>query len=603
MRAIDRRLLQYARASRAYIGLSVALGVATAPLLVAQAGLLALIISAVFVSGAGLADVRGALVGLAAVTLVRAGLAWLQEFAAHRSAQAVKAQLRHALFAHVARLGPGWLSGERSGELATLSTHGMDALDSYLSRYLPQLVLSVVTPMIILAWVIPSDLIAGATIVLTLPLIPVFMVLVGLGVQHRTERQFRLLARLSHHFLDVVAGLSTLKIFGRAKAQARTIDEVATRHRRASMATLRLAFLSSLVLEFVATISVALVAVGIGLRLVGGSLDLRTALLVLILAPEAYQPLRQLGAHYHASADGLTAAARVFAVIETPLPPRGALRALPDPALARLHWSGVTVRYAGRAAPAIDGFELTVAPGELVALTGASGAGKSTVFSAALGFVQPDAGRVTLVPSVAEQHGGVGVDEADPQAWLGMFGWVPQRPYLVAGTVEENVRLGSPDADHAVVRDALRLAEAESFVDALPEGVATRIGAGGRNLSAGQRQRIALARVFLRQPPILLLDEPTASLDPDTEMAVVAALRRFAAGRTVVIIAHRPALLKLADRVVQVTPPASQSCAPHDTPALRSITNPDATTGPGSTTEWDSTADLETVVDREPAGS
>jgi thiol reductant ABC exporter CydD subunit len=570
MRALDPQLLRYARASRTYIALSVALGAGAALLLVAQAGLLAYLISAVFVSGADLAGIRDALVWLAVVTVARAGLAWLQEVSAHRGAQAVKAQLRHALFARVTRLGPGWLTGERSGELVTLSTRGVDALDSYLSRYLPQLVLCVVAPVVVLAWVVPADLIAGATIVLTLPLIPVFMVLVGLGVQHRTERQFRLLGRLSHHFLDVVAGLPTLKIFGRAKAQARAIAEVTAQHRRASMATLRLAFLSSLVLEFVATISVALVAVGVGLRLVSGSLDLRTALLVLILAPEAYQPLRQLGAHFHASAEGLSAVARVIAVIETPLPHRDPRLARPDPAPARgvgpkgggagrslLRWSGVTVRYEGRAGPALCGFDLTVAPGEVVALVGRSGAGKSTVFGVALGFVQPVAGRVTLVPSVAGQHAEAGVDDADPQAWLGMIGWVPQRPYLVAGTVEENVRLGHPDADRTAVRDALRLAEAEPFVDALPEGVATRIGAGGRLLSAGQRQRIALARAFLRQPPILLLDEPTASLDPATEVAVVAALRRFAAGRIVVIIAHRPALLSLADRVVALTPPAS----------------------------------------------
>ncbi|MGF7239202.1 MAG: thiol reductant ABC exporter subunit CydD [Frankia sp.] len=585
MRAFDPKLPRYARASRAYIGVSVALGVGTALLLVAQASLLASLISAVFVSGSGLAGARDALIWLGVVTVTRAGLAWLQEVAAHRGAQAVQAQLRRGLLAQVARLGPGWLTGERSGELATLATRGVGALDSYLSRYVPQLVLCVAAPVIVLAWILPADLIAGATIVLTLPLIPVFMVLVGLDVQRRTERQLDLLARLAHHFLDVVAGLATLKIFGREKAQARAIAEVAARHRRASTATLRLAFLSSLVLEFVATISMALVAVGIGLRLVSGSLDLRTALLVLILAPEAYLPLRQLGADFHASAEGLSAAARVFAVLETPLPPRGRLLALPDPATSLLCWNDVTVRYSGRTSPALAGFGLTVAPGQVVALTGPSGAGKSTAFAVALGFVTPDAGRVTVVPAGIEPGGAVGVDEADPRAWLSMIGWVPQRPYLVAGSVEQNVRLGDQDVGRDAVRDALRRAEAESVVDALPEGIATLIGAGGRSLSAGQRQRIALARAFLRQPPILLLDEPTASLDPDTEAAVVAALRRFAAGRIVVVIAHRPALLNMADRVVEVAPRASQPPAPR--------------TDPDSAADRERTADPDSAAGRE----
>jgi len=547
VKALDPRLLRYARASRTFLILSVSVGTALALLAVAQAALLATGITAVFQRGADLNDLRGLLIGLAAVIAVRAGLSWLQDVAAQRSGQAVKAQLRQRLFAHVARLGPGWLTTERSGELTALATRGVDALDIYLARYLPQLLLAVIAPAVVLAWVLPADLIAGLTIALTLPLIPLFMVLVGLSVAHRTQRQVRSLAVMSHHFLDLVAGLPTLKLFGRAKAQARAIMDVTGEHRRATMGTLRLAFLSSLVLEVLATISVALVAVGIGLRLVSGSLDLRTALLVLILAPEAYLPLRQLGAQYHASAEGLVAAGRVFEVLETKAPPQPPDR--PVPVLVAggwLRWQGVSVTFPGRAGPALTGLDLTAHCGEVVALVGPSGSGKSTALAIALGFVSPDVGRVT----VGTTDGDVNPATLGRTAWLRLVSWLPQNPYLVAGTVAENVRLGRPDASEAEVRAALALARAEDVVDALPNGLDTVVGDGGRDLSTGQRQRLALARVYLKNAPIVLLDEPTAGLDAATERAVVEGIRSHARGRIVVVAAHRPALLALADRTV-----------------------------------------------------
>jgi thiol reductant ABC exporter CydD subunit len=547
VKALDPRLLRYARASRTFLILSVSVGTALALLAVAQAALLATGITAVFQRGAGLNDLRGLMVGLAAVIAVRAALSWLQDVAAQRSGQAVKAQLRQQLFAHVTRLGPGWLTTERSGELTALATRGVDALDIYLARYLPQLMLAVIAPVVVLAWVMPADLIAGLTIVLTLPLIPLFMVLVGLTVAHRTQRQVRSLTVMSHHFLDLVAGLPTLKLFGRAKAQARAIIDVTGEHRRATMGTLRLAFLSSLVLEFLATISVALVAVGIGLRLVSGSLDLRTALLVLILAPEAYLPLRQLGAQYHASAEGLVGAGRVFEVLETEAPPPQPDR--PVPVLAAdgwLRWQGVSVTFPGRAVPALTGLDLTAHRGEVVALVGPSGSGKSTALAIGLGFVAPDEGRVT----VASAGGDLDPTTVGRTAWLRLVSWLPQNPYLVAGTVAENVRLGRPDASDAEVRAALALARAEDVVDALPNGLDTVIGDGGRQLSSGQRQRLALARVYLKDAPMVLLDEPTAGLDAATERAVVEGIRAHARGRIVVVAAHRFALLALADRTV-----------------------------------------------------
>jgi thiol reductant ABC exporter CydD subunit len=516
---MDPRLRPYARG---YLAVAVGLGAAGALLVVAQASLLADGITAVFQRGAGLAVLRPGLVALAAVVLTRAALAWAQEVVAHRAATAAVAGLRERLLAHVVRLGPAWLTAARSGELVTLATRGIDALDGYFARYLPQVVLAVVVPVVVLARIFPADLLAGLTIVVTLPLIPFFMGLVGRGTREANRRQFRQLAQLSHHFLDVVTGLATLRLFRRARAQSATIATVTDRYRRLTMRTLRLAFLSGLVLDLLATLSVALVAVGIGLRLVAGSLDLRTGLLVLLLAPEAYLPLRTLGAHYHASAEGRAAADEVFAVLDQPVVPveRGT---------AGLELAGVTVRYPGRDQPALADFSLSVAPGEVVALTGPSGCGKSTVLALLLGFVAPAAGQVSVPGEIA---------------------WMPQAPYLFAGTVAENLRLGSPAASAGAVTRAVERAGAGEVVAALPHELDTPIGDGGRGLSAGQRQRIALARALVRDAPVLLLDEPTANLDEATESTVVSALADVVRGRTVVLVAHRPAVLALADRVV-----------------------------------------------------
>ncbi|MFB4301080.1 thiol reductant ABC exporter subunit CydD [Actinomadura sp. NTSP31] len=546
MKPLDPRLLRYARTTRIFLLSSVALGTATAALIIAQATLLADMLTRAFLGGASLTGLRTPLLLLLGVVLGRAFVAWLQEVAAHRSSAAVKSQLRGRLLAHAMALGPRWLSGERSGELATLATRGIDALDDYFSRYLPQLVLAVIVPAAVGLRILLGDWPSAVTIAATLPLIPVFAILVGLTTQRKMDRQWRTLSVLAAHFLDVVAGLPTLKVFGRARAQADRIREVTDRHRRATMATLRIAFLSALVLELLSTLSVALVAVSIGLRLVDGGLGLETALLVLVLAPEAYLPLRQVGAQYHASVEGLTAASRIFEVLETPPPATGSRSDVPDVSRATLRLDGVTVTYPR--GPALKDFSLTVHPGETVALAGPSGAGKSTVLSVLLGFVRPDSGRVLVDWD--------DLGSFSPDAWRERIAWVPQRPYLFAGTVAENIRLGRPDAPDASVRAAAEAANALEFVEALPAGFETVLGDRGAGLSAGQRQRIALARAFLRDAPLLLLDEPTSNLDGESEAAVIDAVERLKTGRTVLLVAHRPALTALADRVVAVEPAA-----------------------------------------------
>ncbi|MCX5558978.1 thiol reductant ABC exporter subunit CydD [Streptomyces sp. NBC_00038] len=542
VKPIDPRLLRYARATRFFLAAVVGLGVAGAALVIAQAMLIAEVVVGAFQHGSSVAELRIPLVLLVLVAVGRALVSWLTELAAHRASAAVKSELRGRLLERAALLGPGWLSGQRTGSLVALATRGVDALDDYFSRYLPQLGLAVVVPVAVLARIVTEDWVSAAIIAGTLPLIPVFMVLIGWATRSQMDRQWRLLSRLSGHFLDVVAGLPTLKVFGRAKAQAESIRKITGEYRQATMRTLRIAFLSSFALELLATISVALVAVTIGMRLVHGEMDLYVGLVILVLAPEAYLPLRQVGVQYHAAAEGLSAAEEIFAVLETPVPASGSLP-VPEGEIA---FEGVTVRYPGRSGDAVSDVSFSVGSDETVALVGPSGVGKSTLLNVLLGFVEPTEGRVRI--------GGVDLSEVDLADWRSRVAWVPQRPHLYAQSIAENVRLARPDADGAAVRRALADAGAAGFVDELPNGADTVLGEDGAGLSAGQRQRLALARAFLADRPVLLLDEPTAALDGATETEVVEAVRRLAVGRTVLLVVHRPALLGVADRVVRLEP-------------------------------------------------
>jgi ATP-binding cassette, subfamily C, bacterial CydCD len=563
-RPSDRRLLRYARPARAYLAGLVAVTIGVAGLVILQAQLLATAIAGAFSGGLGLSALGGTVAVLVAVVAGRAALAWAIEALSYRASAGVKSQLRRDLLRRSVELGPRWLATRRAGELATLSTVGVDALDAYFAKYLPQVVLAVVIPLAVVARLLAADPLSAAIIIVTLPLIPLFMALVGATTADRTRRRWRELARLSHHFLDVVAGLPTLRVFGRAKAQAKSVGEVTDAYRRATLGTLRLAFLSALVLELLATFSVALVAVAIGLRLEGGHLGLRAGLLVLVLAPEAYLPLRQLAVQYHASADGLAAAAEVFDVMETPAVPAQAVPAEDsrvEPVAVRVE--DVRVCHPGRRQPAPAGAALRVAAGEVVALAGPSGSGKSTLIGVLLGFITPDAGRVVIEEAVGERY----LDRLDVRTWRDRVAWVPQDPVLQHGTVESNIRLGRPDAPREAVERAARRAALHEVELGRP------VGEGGSGLSAGQRRRVAVARALVTERPVLLLDEPTAGLDAAAEALVLASIRELAShGRLVLMVAHRPAVLAAADRVV--TLPASA-----DTPAGRLGANPGAETG------------------------
>ena len=567
MRPVDPRLLRYARSTRGFLILAVVLGAVVAALVIAQARLLSTAIVEVAEGRADLSTVSGVLIALAAVFGARALVSWIAEAAAYRTSAKAKAELRMEAMAHILRLGPLGPAGRDPGAVAALVTRGVDALDAYFARYLPQLVLAVIVPLAVLVTVLGADLVSAVIIAVTLPLIPVFMILIGLYTRSRVDRQWETLSRLSGHFLDLVAGLPTLKVFGRAKRQAEAIRAMGERYRSTTMGVLRITFLSSFALELLASLSVALVAVTMGVRLVEGQVTFSIALFVLILAPEAYLPIRLVGQHFHAAAEGLGAAEEVFAMLEQEVPGGGTQD---PPARPVIGLEGVGVTYAGRDHPALLPTTAVLPPGALVALVGASGGGKSTLLSVLLGFVAPTEGRVRL----DEQD----LSDVDLARWRARLGWVPQHPHLVAAqgidarmspTIRDAVRLGVPDADDAAVTRALADAGVLTEVQLMPDGLDT----AAADLSAGQARRVALARALLPDPQVLLLDEPTASLDGASEGAVVAALLAARdAGRTVIVVAHRPAIVDVADIVVHVGSAVGQADPDSSRPAILSRT-------------------------------
>jgi ATP-binding cassette, subfamily C, bacterial CydD len=541
VRALDPRLLRRARSARAALVADAILGVAATLLVLSQAVLLARVAARAF-AGASLADVATPLVLLAVVVTCRAAATWGFEAVGIRAAAGVLSQLRLDLVAARLKGSPTALDGAESAEVATAAVDGVDALEELFGRYLPQLVLAVVVPVAVLALVASIDLVSAGLMLLTLPLIPVFMWLIGRAAAARARARWQAMSLLATHFLDVVRGLPTLRAFNRGEAQAERIRRASDEYRTATMGTLRLAFLSGAVLELAATIGVALVAVTMGVRLVHGDIGFESALTVLVLAPELYLPLRNLAAGFHASADGAVVADRLLTLIEQPAVAPSGSGAPPSVHDVPIRFEAVSFAYPDRPVAAVVGIELVLAPGETVALVGPSGGGKSTLASLLLRFHEPAGGRILL--------GDVDLAGCDATAWRRQIAWVPQSPTLFRGTVADNIRLGDQDAPDDRVVDAARRAGADSVIEGLPDRYATVVGEGARPLSTGERQRIAIARAFLRDAPLVVLDEPTANLDPASARAITEAVDRLRPGRTMLLIAHDVDLAARADRVV-----------------------------------------------------
>ena len=545
--------MRYARSARRYIAATAVTGMVTAVLVVAQAFLISGAVSRVTSEGASPTSVRGLVMALGAVVVARALVVLLQETHAHRSATGTIVELRRLVLEHAAQLGPRW-QALHGAETATLVTRGLDDLEPYFTRYLPQLVLAAtVTPATVLV-LITQDWPAAVAVVCTLPLIPIFMILIGRMTQSVSQERLETMRVLGDQVLDLISGLPTLKALGRERGPAERVRSLGGAYRRTTMSTLRIAFLSGAVLEFITTLSVAIIAVEIGFRLVAGRLDLFTGLLVLMVAPEVYQPLRQVGFQFHASANGVAAAESVFEVLETPVPKRGTLPA-PDLRTAGIELDAVSVAARGTWAPA--GLSATIRPGGLVALIGQSGAGKTTATQILLGLMPADRGQVRIVPDSghAPQGGAVDLSEIDPATWWEQIAWVPQRPTITPGTVLDNVAPGASVGDGVPdeLAEAARATGFDEVVATLPQGWETTVGSGGAGLSVGQRQRLALTRALYSTAPLVVMDEPTAHLDAASEAHVLTAVRALhASGRTVVVIAHRPTLIALAEQAVVV---------------------------------------------------
>jgi len=525
-----------------YVLAAVGLGLLNGWLLIGQAWLLARIVDAVMFRQSQLGELEPSLWPMLAVFLLRAWLARLAEQSAFRGAARVKLALRRRVYRHIQSLGPGYLTGERSGELATSLSDGIEALEPYFARYLPAISLTVLVPCSILAVVFRLDLLAALVMLGTAPLIPLFMILIGKGAERLNQGQWQQLARMSARFLDVIQGLTTLKLFNASRREAEVIARVSDDYRQSTLKVLRVAFLSAVVLEFFSTVSIAVVAVLIGFRLLWGEMAFVDGFLVLLLAPEFYLPLRSLGIHYHSRMEAIGAAEKLIDVLETPLPasPTKPL-ILPSRPPLHIRFEQVCYRYEpGR--DALRGVSFDIPPGERLALVGPSGAGKTTVIHLLLGFLRPTGGRISV--------DGLDLSMLDAQAWRRHLAWVPQRPRLFQGSLRDNICLGSPDADPAAVARAVRLARADEFIERLPAGLATPVGERGAGLSGGQIQRIALARAFLKDAPLVVLDEATANLDPASEALVQEGIDTLARHRSLLVIAHRLITVRRAERIL-----------------------------------------------------
>jgi ATP-binding cassette subfamily C protein CydD len=524
--------------------LAVALGTLSGWLLILQAICLAQAVSGVIFEQRSLGEVMPWLWAMLAIFLARAGLAWASERAAHDAAQRVKLSLRKHLYDKLRQLGPAYLSERRTGELVNTLSDGIEALEDYYARFLPAISLMAMVPLSILVFIFPIDWLSGLVMLGTAPLIPFFMILIGKGAERRNQRQWQQLAKMSAHFLDVIQGLTSLKLFNASRREAETIARISDDYRRTTLSVLRIAFLSSFALEFFATVSIAIVAVLIGFRLLWGELDFLYGFFVLLLTPEFYLPLRNLGTHYHARMAAIGAADQMIEILDAPVfrdHASGKSFETPHPGLLQIQLKNVGLVYPdGRRA--LQALCLHIEPGEQIAIVGPSGAGKSSLLNLLLGFQAPSEGDILI--------GEHSLDQLAPAHWRRGVAWVPQRAHLFHASLAENIRLARPDADRQAVERAARQAHAHDFIQQLPQGYDTLVGEGGQGLSGGQVQRIALARAFLKDAPLVILDEATAHLDQESEGLIQQALETLAQDRTLIVVAHRLRTVRRMPRIL-----------------------------------------------------
>jgi ATP-binding cassette subfamily C protein CydD len=546
---MNSHLVRHLAAVRSALAVTIALGLLGTATLVAQMLMISLIVSRAFLDRADLPSLWPLLLLLLGASLLRAALVGAREVMAQRSAIRVKSALRAQLFAHLLALGPAQTAGEATGELVTTAVEGIERLDAYVSRYLPQVVLSVLVPLLVAAVVMPFDVTSGVLLLGTAPLIPLLMVVVGTYAEQHIQTQWTALTRMGAYFLDTVQGLPTLLLFGRTEAESERVARVSERFRERTMKVLRMAFLSGLVLEFLTLGAIGVLAVTLGVRLLNGDISLARALFVLLVVPEFYRPLRELGVQRHAGMEGKAALTSIVELLDTPplvSTPAAASSAGTVPTRAHVPLT-VTVRdvaytYPTREQPALDGVTITLRPGTRTALVGRSGAGKSTLVDLLMRFRDAQTGSITV--------NGLPLGTLPPEQWREQVALVPQRPYLFAGSLRENLLLAQPAAGDAQLLDACARAGLAGVVAALPDGLDTQVGERGMGLSAGQAQRLAIARAFLKDVPLLILDEPTSCLDPESEALIRLAIGALARERTLLVVAHRLSTIVSAEQII-----------------------------------------------------
>ena len=541
VKALNAWLRRHAAGVRPWLVAAVASGATSGVLIIAQAWLLARVVDAVVIERRGLDAVWPWLWALLGVFALRAVATALTEAVTFEAGARVTLHVRAMLQAHVAALGPAWTRLQRTGDLANTVFDGAESIAKYYAGYLPQMALVALVPLAILAAVVPADWVSALILVVTAPLIPLFMVLIGKGTEALNQSQWRKLARMSSHLFDAIEGLTTLKLFNASRGEIAVVAAISDDYRRSTMAVLRVAFLSSLALEFFATVSIAMVAVFIGFRLYDRQMDFLPGFFVLLLAPEFFRPLRAMGTQYHARMEAVAAAESIVALLDTPLPARPVgRRMLPPGGVRSIRFEGVGFAYG--AEPVLRDIDVSLRRGACVALVGPSGAGKTTLSQLLLGFLAPGTGCIRV--------DGIDLHDLTPDAWRHRIAWLPQRPTLFHGSVIDNIRLARPSADPAAVRRAVERAEAGALIDRLPQGYDTQLGDRGQGLSGGEIQRIALARVFLKDADVVVLDEPSAGLDPDTAALLTRSIEALTPGCAMLVIAHRLATVRSANEIL-----------------------------------------------------
>ena len=556
---IDRRLFQLLKEERTPFIFSIISGILAAGMLIAQAYYLSQVIDSAFIQKSGVERLLLPLALFALFSTLRMVFNWFSHTEANRGTLIIREKVFTRLINTVGSLGPIYAKSVQSGRLSTTILKGVEALDAYYSQYIPQIFFALFTPLLIAGTILPGDPISGGILLITAPLIPLFMILIGKSARAMTEKQWKTMSRMNGFFLDVLQGLPTLKLFAQSKRQHDAIEESGESFRHATMRVLKVAFLSSLTLELVGTIGMAIIAVGIGLRLMGGKLTFQHALFVLILTPDFYLPLRQLGTKFHAGMEGISASKEIFAILDKSLP-----ASVPEPIFALQESTGkkpilftdVTYTYPDGSRPALKGINATIPAGKTTAIIGPSGAGKSTLINLLLRFQEPGEGGITI--------DGKPIHAVPLEAWHKQISWVPQHPYLFNATLRANILLARPEASAEEMEIALKKTGLTTFVAALPQGLETMIGEQGARLSGGEAQRVALARAFLKNAPLLVLDEPTSHTDPELEAALRSSIQELMKGRTTVIIAHRLETIRSAEQIIVVSQGKITQCGTHE---------------------------------------